>query len=79
MYEQTAVGPHGPEEHGEHHLPPPSFMPLILAIGIAASIAGLVISPVVWIVGLAVVVVALAGWFREIGQDILEAPADIEI
>jgi len=25
-----------------------------------------------------VVVVALAGWFREIGQDILEAPADIE-
>jgi len=53
-------------------------MPLILAIGIAASIAGLVISPVVWIGGLVVVVVALAGWFREIGQDILEAPADIE-
>ena len=74
MYEKAAVGPHEPGEHVEHHLPPPSFMPLILAIGIAASLAGLVIAPVVWIVGLGVVIVALAGWFREIGQDILEAP-----
>lgn len=72
--EQTTVGPHTPGEHGEIHLPPPSHWPIVMAIGISAALAGVVINTFMWIVGVLVILVALAGWIVELGHDIEIAP-----
>ena len=78
MEEPTALGPHTSVEHSDIHLPPPSFWPPILAIGISMAIAGIAMRPWVWILGLIICVIALSGWLRELGRDIAEAPAEPE-
>jgi cytochrome c oxidase subunit IV len=79
MEEPMAIGPHVDAGHSaEIHLPPPSYWPPILAIGISAAIAGLAMRPWVWIGGLVICVIALSGWLRELGRDIVEAPTEPE-
>lgn len=79
MEEPTAIGPHVEAAHAaEIHVPPPSYWPPILAIGLSAAIAGLAIRQWVWIVGLIICVVAISGWLRELGRDIVEAPDEPE-
>ncbi|HXT36914.1 MAG TPA: cytochrome c oxidase subunit 4 [Chloroflexota bacterium] len=73
------TGPIPAEEEEPHiHLPPPSYWPIILAIGTAMALAGIVIYPAVWIVGIIVALVALAGWLRELGHDLAVAPSEPE-
>jgi hypothetical protein len=47
-------------------VPRPTSAPVALAFGLTLFFWGLVTSPVVLLVGLAVVVAALAAWIREI-------------
>ena len=58
-----------PESHVTHeeeiHLPGPSWWPLMLAVGIALTLTGLVISPVMLAVGALTGVCALALWIRD--------------
>jgi cytochrome c oxidase subunit 1 len=60
-----------PERAGEHgedhaiHLPPPSYWPLVLAVGISLALAGMVISVAVVVVGLVIMVVALVALVRD--------------
>ena len=77
MSEPTGTVPVEDEEP-HIHLPPPSFWPIVLAIGTAMALAGIVIHPAVWIVGIVVFLVALAGWLRELGQDLAVAPSKPE-
>ncbi|HUY57437.1 MAG TPA: cytochrome c oxidase subunit 4 [Candidatus Micrarchaeaceae archaeon] len=53
-----------PEEHSQH-LPAPSFWPILLAIGIATSLIGVITKVEVAIVGVIILVVSLGGWVRE--------------
>lgn len=77
MSEPTVVAPtEEPEPH--IHLPPPSYWPIIFAIGTAMALGGIVIYPAVWIIGIIVVLVALAGWLRELGEDLRQAPSEPE-
>ena len=66
------------EHQQQIHLVPPSFWPPLLAVGTTLSLVGIVIHPAVWIVGLVIVVVSLAGWFGELGRDLREAPSEPE-
>jgi cytochrome c oxidase subunit I len=77
--EPTAVYPNEHAEHHEIHLPPPSYWPVVMAIGLSAGLAGIVINPFVWIAGAVIVVVALSGWLRELARDIMEAPSEPEL
>ncbi|MGH7641920.1 MAG: aa3-type cytochrome oxidase subunit IV [Candidatus Dormibacteria bacterium] len=52
-------------EPEDHHLPGPSFWPILLAIGIAMSLIGVITKLEVVIVGLILVLVSLGGWVRE--------------
>jgi hypothetical protein len=55
----------GNDDHGpEDHLPGPSFWPVVLAFGVAMSLVGTITKYAVLIIGLIIVVVALAGWIR---------------
>ena len=60
--------PHGEaqeEAHGAFHLPPPSIWPVVLAVGIAILLTGLILNLVVVLVGAIVVIASLALWVRD--------------
>jgi len=52
----------GPEEEP---LPGPSFLPALLALGVAVTLIGVITKLVVVILGLVIVVIALGGWIRD--------------
>jgi len=52
-------------EHPEIHLPSPSFWPIVLAFGLALIAVGVVSTFIVSIVGVVVLLVAIAGWTLE--------------
>jgi Flp pilus assembly protein TadB len=65
----------GPDEaHGAFHLPPPSIWPVVLALGIALLLVGLILNLVIVIVGALVVVAALALWVRDARREYSELP-----
>jgi cytochrome c oxidase subunit I len=53
------------KEQPEIHLPSPSFWPIVLAFGLALIAVGVVSTIVVSIVGVIVLLVAIAGWTLE--------------
>ncbi|MGC8472810.1 MAG: cytochrome c oxidase subunit 4 [Candidatus Dormibacteria bacterium] len=54
---------------GEEHLPGPSFWPVLLAVGVAMSLIGVITKVVVVVIGLIILVVALGGWIRDARRD----------
>ena len=52
-------------EHPEIHLPSPSYWPIALAFGMALIAVGVVSTIIVSIVGVVVLLVAIAGWTLE--------------
>jgi len=59
--------------HADHadavHVVEPSWQPLILAVGITLTLAGTIVNPIMWIVGLVVVIVAGVNWITELRRD----------
>ncbi len=55
---------HGAPEHGIH-VPTPTWRPIIVAVGLAMALAGMVLSWFVVIAGLVIAVVAIVGWVRD--------------
>jgi len=52
-------------EKPEIHLPSPSFWPIVLAFGMALIAIGVVSTVIISIVGVVVLLVAIAGWTLE--------------
>jgi len=65
--------PHG-EAHGEFHLPPPSIWPVVLAIGIALVLTGLILNLIIVAVGALLVVGSTALWVRDARREFHELP-----
>ncbi len=56
----------GPVPHaGPVHMPPSSYWPIVLAVGMAMALIGVITKYEVVAVGLLVSVVALIGWIRD--------------
>jgi len=53
------------KEQPEIHLPSPSYWPIVLAFGLALIAVGVVSTIIVSIVGVVVLLVAIAGWTLE--------------
>jgi cytochrome c oxidase subunit 1 len=53
------------KEQPEVHLLSPSYWPIVLAFGLALIAAGVVTTVIVSIVGIVVMLVAIAGWTME--------------
>ncbi|HUY97697.1 MAG TPA: cytochrome c oxidase subunit 4 [Verrucomicrobiae bacterium] len=60
-------GPGHAAEAAPHavHLPPPSYWPIALAVGIAMALIGVITDYIVVAIGLLVTLVSLAGWIRD--------------
>lgn len=53
------------DDHPEIHMPSPSYWPIVLALGMTLVAIGVVASIVISLVGLIVILVAIAGWAWE--------------
>ncbi|MGH2744967.1 MAG: aa3-type cytochrome oxidase subunit IV [Thermoleophilaceae bacterium] len=67
-------GPEAPPAGEAVHLPGPSYLPVIVAVGIAIAVVGVVQSWIVVALGLVITLVAVWRWVREARQDMAELP-----
>lgn len=58
------------------HLPGPSMLPVLTALGITLVVVGVVISWTVVAIGLVITLVAVIRWIRETRRDMAELPLE---
>lgn len=69
-------------EHATPHLPPPSFVPINLALALAITLTGFltdiraVVGPAMWGIGLIYLIVTCFFWARGARSEYLELPED---
>ncbi|MEA2331546.1 MAG: hypothetical protein QOH58_1684 [Thermoleophilaceae bacterium] len=56
------------------HLPGPSYVPVVTALGLTLAIVGIVLSWILVGLGLVITVVAIWRWIRDTRRDISELP-----
>jgi cytochrome c oxidase subunit IV len=69
-------GEHAEEAAEAIHLPGPSYLPIVVALGLTAVVTGVVISWFITGAGLIVTVIAVWRWIRETREEISELPLD---
>jgi hypothetical protein len=60
----------------EIHMPEPSLLPILNAVGLTLAIVGITISLIVTIAGLVLFLVTLVRWIRAATHEISELPAE---
>jgi hypothetical protein len=76
MAEPDEIVEEAPPIGEQIHLPNPSILPLLNAVGLAIGIIGIPISLILVIPGLALFVVTAAIWIRSARRDMDELPLD---
>lgn len=61
------------------HLPGPSLIPFLCAIGITLVVIGTTITPIFIVVGLVILVWTCVRWIRDTRRDIVELPEEHHI
>lgn len=79
---REAGAAHG--EHHEVHLPPPSFVPISVALALATTFVGFVdqvrnsVGPLVWGIGLVWLIGSCVAWFRGARDEFNELPESLD-
>jgi hypothetical protein len=71
-----AAGPEAPPAGEAIHLPGPSYLPIVTAVGITIVVVGVVQSWLIVAFGLVVTLIAVVRWIRETREDIAELPLE---
>ncbi len=71
----TADPTHQP--HDEMHIVAPTWQPLVTAIGIALTLAGIAVTPIMWIAGLVIMITGIVNWLAELRLDYKAPSADL--
>ncbi len=77
----NSLPPQGPRDpmhggrHDEVHVVAPSWQPLLFAVAFTLTLAGTVLTPIMWIAGLALGIISIVNWMTELRRDY--HPADI--
>ncbi len=58
------------------HLPGPSYLPALLALGATIALAGVVLAWAVFAIGMAIVVISVARWIGEAREEMAELPIE---
>ena len=58
------------------HLPGPSYLPVLVALGTAIGIVGIVIGWIVVVIGAVIALIPLARWIRQTREEIAELPLE---
>ncbi len=67
-------GPPPPSE--QVHLPGPSYLPVVVALGTTVALVGVLLSWFVFGIGVVILVVSLARWIRDTREEIAELPLE---
>jgi hypothetical protein len=77
MADEVRLEREQPEPPGELiHLPGPSYLPVLTAAGIAVAVCGIVISPIMIVLGGLVALISIYRWIRETREEISELPLE---
>jgi hypothetical protein len=77
MAEEVRLEREQPEPPGELiHLPGPSYLPVLTAAGIAVAVCGIVISPIMIVLGGLIALISIYKWIRETREEISELPLE---
>ena len=76
MAEETATDADVPAPGEPIHLPDPSYLPVIVAAGTTIVLVGVVISPILVVIGTAITVGAIVRWVRQVRAEMAELPVD---
>ena len=60
----------------EVHLPEPSYLPVTLALGITLAIVGIVLTPIMTVLGLLLAVVVIVRWILQTREEMAELPLE---
>jgi hypothetical protein len=69
-------GPEAPPAGEAIHLPGPSYLPIVTAVGVMIMVVGVVQSWLIVALGLVVTLIAALRWIRETREDMSELPLD---
>ena len=69
-------GPEAPPAGEAIHLPGPTYLPIVTAVGLAIVVVGVVQSWVIVALGVLITLVAVVRWIRETREDIGELPLE---
>ena len=58
------------------HLPAPSYLPVLTALGITIALVGIVIAWFLVVIGVLITLIVVFRWIRETRQDISELPVE---
>jgi cytochrome c oxidase subunit IV len=58
------------------HLPGPSYLPVLTALGIAIALVGIVIAWYLVVIGGVIALIAIGRWIRETREEISELPVE---
>jgi hypothetical protein len=77
MADEVRVSDGAADESGEAiHLPGPSYQPVVLAFGLMLAVTGVVLFPIVAVIGGVIVLVTLYLWIRDMRSEISELPLE---
>jgi O-antigen ligase len=65
-----------PPASEEVHLPGPTYLPAVLAFGVALAVSGIVLSWILVGVGLVIFLICTYLWIRDTRRDIAELPLE---
>ena len=72
----SPLDPEIPPAGEEIHLPGPSLLPFLLAVGIALGVVGITLGFVFWVPGVILSVVVIVRWIGETRREIEELPLE---
>ena len=73
---ERPADPPVPEVSEQIHLPGPSYLPAVVALGITIALVGVVLSWVVFAIGMVIFLAALFRWIKETREDIADLPLE---
>jgi hypothetical protein len=74
--EPEEIAEEAPPPGEEIHLPEPTYLPVIMAVGITLGVIGITINFLISIVGIIIVLFTLVRWLRETRQSMSELPLE---
>jgi hypothetical protein len=69
-------GPEAPPPGEAVHLPGPTYLPIVTAVGVTIAVVGVVQSWFIVGIGLVITLIAVWRWIRETREDIAELPLE---
>jgi hypothetical protein len=73
---QTEEGGRLPQPTHEVHLPPPSYLPVLVALGVWITLAGITLAWYIAAIGAIILVISLFRWIRIARQEMRELPLE---